>query len=200
MALSSVDHQMKAQKEVLVPILWAAWKDLVAERRRDETMDISRRAVEDDARKAQQEGSLGTRSAALCILDRSCTRFVCFALRQQSFERLIDIPSSSGRLDALACGLERMAPLALQKIAKGESTGLAKYVQWAAQSPEVEHVQTLKQRLHGTDFAAKIAAVASEQTPTGATAGPTRPGDVAVPVKPGLCGRQDPRTAAFLTT
>ena len=99
------------------------------------------------------QGSLGTRSAALCILDRSCTRFVCFALRtgrlhkrlgssgvqvvqghqqrqqkhrpkkvadlstwvpwscrQQSFERLIDIPSSSGRLDALACSRDQGAP------------------------------------------------------------------------------------------
>ncbi|CAE7643054.1 unnamed protein product [Symbiodinium sp. CCMP2456] len=55
---------MEAQKEVLVPILWAAWKDLVAERRRDETMDISQRAVEDDARKAQQEDKTLAQEAA----------------------------------------------------------------------------------------------------------------------------------------
>lgn len=165
MALSSVDHQMKAQKEVLVPILWAAWKDLVAERRRDETMDISRRAVEDDARKAQQEDRTLAQEAAKL---------------RETYRH-----SQQQRQAVFLWSIERRDQSMLLRVA------------WSAwreclddrRKTEVEHVQTLKQRLHGTDFAAKIAAVASEQTPTGATAGPTRPGDVAVPVKPGLCGR-----------
>ncbi|CAE6964561.1 unnamed protein product [Symbiodinium sp. KB8] len=162
MALSSVDHQMKAQKEVLVPILWAAWKDLVAERRRDETMDISRRAVEDDARKAQQEDRTLAQEAAKL---RETYRH---SQQQRQAVFLWSIERRDQSMLLRAGGLERMAPLALQKIAKGGGT-----------RADLEAEARPNPGLHGTDFAAKIAAVASEQTPTGATAGPTRPGVLA---------------------
>eukprot|EP00434_Breviolum_minutum_P009646 symbB.v1.2.008495.t1/scaffold535.1/size190655/15 len=46
---------MKGEKEVLLPILWSAWRELVQEKQRDENMDITRRLYEEEAKKAQQE-------------------------------------------------------------------------------------------------------------------------------------------------
>ena len=54
-ALSAVSQQMKGEKEVLLPILWSAWRELVQEKQRDENMDITRRLYEEEAKKAQQE-------------------------------------------------------------------------------------------------------------------------------------------------
>lgn len=54
-ALSAVDQKMKGQREVLLPILWSAWKDLVLEKQRDENIDLTRRLYEEEAKKAQEE-------------------------------------------------------------------------------------------------------------------------------------------------
>lgn len=55
MAFSAVDQKLKGQKEVLLPILWAAWRELVEENQRDQHMDITQRLYEEEAKKAQQE-------------------------------------------------------------------------------------------------------------------------------------------------
>lgn len=54
-ALSAVDQKMKGEKEVLLPILWSAWKDLVLEKQRDQNIDLTRRLYEEEAKKAQEE-------------------------------------------------------------------------------------------------------------------------------------------------
>ncbi|CAJ1414772.1 unnamed protein product [Effrenium voratum] len=54
-ALPRKVEALRAQQEVLLPILWSAWRDLVLEKRRDEQLDLSRRLVEEEVKKAQQE-------------------------------------------------------------------------------------------------------------------------------------------------